>query len=141
MRAIEQRVGAVWPPTPPYPITETKVREFAIAVGHDVPVGGVPAVPPTFAAVLAMSAWDALYSDPELDLRLDRTVHVDQRFTWQRPLRIGDEVTATLSVEKARVRGASAFITLNVSLATLDGEPLVEAESTLLHAWPREDVS
>ena len=52
------------------------------------------------------AAWDAMFDDPELDLSLSRTVHVDQRFAWQRPLRAGDEVTATLTIEKVRARGA-----------------------------------
>lgn len=141
MRAIEERVGATWPPTTAYPITATKVREFAIAVGESVAPGETPAVPPTFAAVLAMWAWDGLYSDPELDLRLDRTVHVDQRFSWRRPLRVGDEVSAILRVDKVRARGDSAFITLSVELISAEGESLVTAESTLLHTWPKEDVA
>ncbi len=138
MRAIEERVGVQWPPTAPYPITGVKVREFARAVGEIIPDDGPVPVPPTFAAVLAMSAWDGLYNDPELDLRLDRTVHGDQRFDWRRPLRVGDEVTATLRVDKVRSRGLTAFITVSVDLATVAGELLVTASSTLVHTWQEE---
>lgn len=133
-------MGAQWPPTVPYPITEVKVREFAAAVGESIPDGTPVRVPPTFAAVLAMTAWDGLYNDPELDMRLDRTVHGDQRFVWHRPLRVGDEVTATLRVDKVRARGRSAFISVSVDLVTVGGELLVTAESTLVHTWPEEEA-
>ncbi len=131
-------MGVQWSPTAPYPITEVKVREFARAVGESIPDGGPVPVPPTFAVVLAMAAWDGLYNDPELDLRLDHTVHGDQRFDWRRPLRVGDEVTATLRVDKVRSRGLTAFITVSVDLATVAGELLVTASSTLVHTWQEE---
>ena len=85
--------------------------------------------------VLSSAAWGAMFDDPELELSLSRTVHTDQRFTWRRPLRVGDEVTATLTIEKFRARGASAFITIVVALDA-GGERVCDATSTLLHTWP-----
>ena len=75
----------------------------------------------------------SIHADPELGLSLSRTVHVDQRFAWQRPLRSGDEVSATLTIEKVRTRGATAIITIAVQLATTAGEALCTATSTLMH--------
>ena len=60
-------------------------------------------------------------------------MHADQRFAWQRPLRAGDEVTATLRIEKVRARGPMAIITIAVDLATAAGEELCTATSTLMH--------
>ena len=87
--------------------------------------------------MLSSVAWGAMFDDPELDLSLSRTVHTDQRFTWRRPLRVGDEVTATLRIDKLRSRGTSAFITIAVELDAA-GELLCEATSTLLHTWPEQ---
>jgi Acyl dehydratase len=136
MPISEAHVGRTYPATSPYEVTGAKIAEFAAALGEpDNPAyQGTDAIaPPTFAVVLAGAAWASLFADPELELSLARTVHVDQRFGWHRPLRRGDEVTAQLRIEKVRARGGSAFITIAVELATIAGDPVVVATSTLLH--------
>ena len=133
----DAHVGRSYPPTPPYLVTRERISAFARALGDDLPAyaGVDPVAPPTFAAVLAASAWGRLFDDPDLAMELRRTIHADQRFTWQRPLRAGDEVTATLPIDKVRARGASAFVSVSVVLATADDESVCTASSTLLHTW------
>jgi acyl dehydratase len=136
MPISEAHVGRSYPATTPYEVSRAKIAEFAAALGDaDQPAyaGDDPIAPPTFAAVLAAAAWDALFGDPELELSLSRTVHADQRFAWRRPLRAGDLVSATLTIEKVRVRGAAAFVTIAVVLSTVEGEELCTASSTLVH--------
>ena len=132
----EAHVGRSYPATAPYEVSRAKVAEFAAALGdaaHPAYGADVPVAPPTFAVVLSSAAWDAMFADPDLGLSLSRTVHVDQRFAWQRPLRVGDQVSATLTIEKVRARGATAIITIAVELATTAGEALCTATSTLMH--------
>ncbi len=133
----DAHVGRSYPATPPYLVTRERIAAFAGALGDDLPAyaGADPVAPPTFAAVLAASAWGRLFGDPDLGMELRRTIHADQLFTWQRPLRAGDEVTATLTIDKVRARGASAFVSVSVLLATTDDEPVCTAASTLLHTW------
>ncbi len=136
MPISEDHVGRSYPATAPYEVSRAKIAEFAAALGDgDNPAyaGDSPVAPPTFAVVLSSAAWDAMFADPDLSLSLSRTVHVDQRFVWQRPLRAGDEVTATLRIEKVRARGATAILTIAVELATISGEALCTATSTLMH--------
>jgi acyl dehydratase len=136
MPISDAHVGRSYPATAPYEVSRAKIAEFAAALGDaDNPAyaGDDPIAPPTFAAVLAAAAWDGLFDDPELGLSLSRTVHADQRFAWRRPLRAGDLVSATLTIEKVRVRGAAAFVTIAVVLSTTDGEELCTASSTLVH--------
>lgn len=143
MPISDAQVGQTYPPTSPYEVTRGKIAEFAAALGDTDPAygGPEPVAPPTFAAVLAAEAWGALFADPELDLQLKRTIHYDQTFAFDRPLRAGDVVKATLTIEKVRRRGDTAFITVSVSLATVAGESLCTATSTLLHTWPKEDAA
>ena len=143
MPISDAHVGKTYPPTQPYEVTLGKIAEFAAALGdpHQAYAGAAPIAPPTFAAVLAAEAWGALFADPELDLQLKRTIHYDQAFGFVRPLRAGDEVTATLTIDKVRRRGDTAFITVSVLLATTAGETVCTATSTLLHTWPSEDAS
>lgn len=136
MPISEEHVGRSYPATAPYQVSRAKVAEFAAALGDaDAPAytGTEPLAPPTFAVVLSSAAWEAMFTDPELGLSLSRTVHADQRFIWTRPLRAGDEIQATLTIEKVRVRGASAIITIAVELATTAGEAVCTAISTLMH--------
>lgn len=136
MPISEDHVGRTYPATAPYEVSRAKIAEFAAALGdagNPAYAGDAPVAPPTFAVVLASAAWDAMFADPELQLSLSRTVHVDQKFTWQRPLRAGDEVTAMLTIEKVRARGATAIITISVALSTTSGETLCTAASTLMH--------
>lgn len=136
MPISEDHVGRSYPATAPYQVSRAKIAEFAAALGdaaNPAYAGAEPIAPPTFAVVLSSAAWDAMFADPELGLSLSRTVHVDQRFTWTRPLRAGDEVTATLTIEKVRARGATAIITIAVELATTSGDAVCTATSTLMH--------
>ncbi len=139
----DTHIGRTYPPTVPYVVSAAKVAEFATALGdgaNPAYAGPDAVAPPTFAVVLSSAAWAAMFGDAELDLSLSRTVHTDQRFAWQRPLRVGDEVTATLSIEKVRVRGTSAFITISVALEA-SGDRVCDATSTLLHTWPAKDLA
>lgn len=143
MPITDADVGRTYPPTSPYTVSRAKIAEFASALGDTNPAyaGAAPVAPPTFAAVLAAEAWGALFADPGLDLQLKRTLHYDQRFAWTRPMRAGDDVTARLTIEKVRVRGLTAFITVAVYLTTTAGEALCTATSTLLHTWPEGEAA
>jgi acyl dehydratase len=131
----DSHAGRSYPPTEPYEVTRAKIAEFAAALGDDNPAyrGENPIAPPTFAAVIAGEAWQALWEDDELGLALHRIVHGDQRITHHRPLRAGDTVTATLTIDKVRVRGAVDMINSSVTLTTPPGEVVCTAASTFLH--------
>ena len=75
-----------------------------------------PIAPPTFVAVISSAAWESMFDDPELELALRRIVHGDQRFTYRRPLRAGDRVQATLTIDKVRNRGAADIISSSVEV-------------------------
>lgn len=135
----ESHAGRRYPPTEPYEVTSAKIEEFAAALGDANPAyrGDAAVAPPTFAAVIAGRAWGALWADPELGLELRRIVHGDQRITSVRPLRAGDRVTATLTIDKVRNRGGVDMIYSTVSLATPAGDEVCTASSTFMHT--RED--
>lgn len=133
--------GRHYPPTPAYEVTATKIAEFARALGDDSPAyaGDRPIAPPTFVAVISSAAWETMFDDPELGLALRRIVHGDQRFTYQRPLRAGDKVHATLTIDRVRNRGESDLISASVEVETLDDELICTAEATFFHAREAEE--
>ena len=116
MPITPDHAGKVYEPTEPYEVTRVKLAEFAAAVGEPDPLEEAhPTAPPTFAAVVTNAAWDALFTDPELDLSLRRVVHPDQQFRYARPLRSGDVVTATLRIRSASRNSASSVALLGIT--------------------------
>lgn len=129
----ESWAGREYAPTAPYEVTLGKIAEFTAALGHPAHDSPPEEAPPTFGAVVANPAWDALFTDRELDLRLDHIVHGDQRFTFQRPLRAGDVVTATLRIDKVRARAGAEIISSAVTVHDAAGEPVLTADATFVH--------
>ena len=134
MPITAEHVGRRHPAAPPYEVSRAKIAEFATAIRDDNPAyfSDSPIAPPTFAAVIAAHAWEALFGDEELGLALNRTMHTDQGFTFHRPLRAGDVVHAQLGIEKVRNRGTLDMITVVVDLV-VEGETVCEARSGLMH--------
>lgn len=140
-----EHVGRSYPPSQPYQVSAAKIAEFARALGgrdggdaNPAYTGPTPVAPPTFAVVMAAQAWDDLFDDAELGLALMRTMHGDQSFTYDRPLRAGDEIVSQLTIDKVRSRGPLDWVTVRVDLTTTAGEHVCTATSTLLHTRPEE---
>ena len=136
MPITEAHAGRSYPPTDPYVVSAAKIAEFASALGDDSAAyrGDSPIAPPTFVAVVTSAAWEQMFADPELELALRRIVHGDQRFTYVRPLRPGDVITATLTIDKVRVRAGSEIISASLAVQTVDAEPICTAKATFFHA-------
>jgi acyl dehydratase len=116
-------------------VTPERIAAFAAALGDPNPAyrGADPIAPPTFAMVVAAQTWDQLFGDPNLDLQLKRTMHTEQRFTFNRPIVAGDILQAALSISSVRIRGAAEFIGISAALTDAAGEVVCTADSTLLH--------
>jgi acyl dehydratase len=135
--------GRSYPPTDPYEVGVEKIREFADAIGDPNPAYrdreaartlGHPDViaPPTFPIVVTFRASRALIDDPELGIDYSRVVHGDQRFAHTRPVRAGDALTATVSLETVRSVGGHSMLTSRSDVATVEGEHVVSVWSTLV---------
>jgi acyl dehydratase len=136
MAITEAHAGRRYPVNEPYQVSAAKIAEFATALGDDNPRyrGESPIAPPTFAVVISAAAWSQLFSDPELELSLERIVHGDQRFTFFRPIRAGDVVIATVAIDKVRVRAGSELVSATVDLSSRDGEQICSSQATFYHA-------
>ena len=75
-----------------------------------------------------------MFDDPELDLALAAIVHGDQRFAFRDPLRAGDVVPATLTIDKVRVRAGTEIISSSVVIVGVDGTERCTATATFVHA-------
>jgi acyl dehydratase len=136
-------VGRSYPPSAVYEVGRAKIAEFATALGDDDPVhrdaaaaraAGYPDViaPPTFAIVVTLGAADVVLADPDVELDYSRVVHGEQRFTHHRPIRAGDRLVTTTSIEAVRSVGGNDLLTTRVEVATEGGEPVCTATSMLV---------
>ena len=138
MAITEAHAGRRYPPTAPYAVSAAKIAEFARALGDHNPAyaGDTAIAPPTFAAVLSAPAWQQMFDDPELELALAAIVHADQRFDYRDPVRAGDVVSATLTIDKVRVRAGSEIISSSVVISGANGVERVTAAATFVHSRP-----
>lgn len=122
-------VGRDFPPAGPLTVTERSVAEFASAIGTPYRAGD--AVPPTYPIVLVFEAMQTLMEEAGLDL--PRIVHGEQRFTYERPIAVGDELTATIGVTGLRSLGGAEVITTESRVTGAAGDPVCVARATLVH--------
>ncbi|MGH3915013.1 MAG: FAS1-like dehydratase domain-containing protein [Pseudonocardiaceae bacterium] len=143
-------VGRSYPLAGSYQVGREKIREFAEAVGDDDAVyrdssaaraAGYPDViaPPTFAIIVSMRAQELLVDDPELGLDYTRVVHGDQSFVHHRPIHAGDELAATLHIDRIRTMGGNDMLTVRCEITDDTGAPVTTARSMLVIRGP-DDV-
>jgi acyl dehydratase len=126
-----------------YEVGREKIAEFATAVGDPDPLYRDPAAaraaghadviaPPTFAIVLSLGAGNVVVEDPDVDIDYSRVVHGEQRFTHHRPIRAGDRLVATATIDTVRTVAGNDMLTTRVDLTTEDGEQVCTTHSLLV---------
>jgi acyl dehydratase len=136
-------VGRSYPPSAVYEVGRQKIAEFAAALGDPDPIYRDPAAaraaghpdviaPPTFAIVLSLGAGHVVVEDPDVGIDYSRVVHGEQRFTHHRPIRAGDRLVATASIDAIRSVAGNDMLTTRVDLATEGGEPVCSTTSMLV---------
>ena len=142
--ALDQSfVGRSYPPTEPYEVGREKIREFAEAVGDANPAYtdaeaakalGHPDViaPPTFVFAITFKAAGQVVADPRLGLDYSRVVHGDQKFAYVRPVRAGDLLTVTSTIETIRSMGGNDILDIRGEVHDQNGEHVVTAWTKLV---------
>ncbi len=123
--------GREFPPTAPVPVTAEAVAAFAAAIGggpSDRAEGGVP---PTYPIVVTFAALQDFLAAERVEL--SRIVHGDQRFAYERPVAIGDELTATLAVTGVRSIGGNDIVSTSSRITDAAGALVCTATATLVH--------
>ncbi|RSS58164.1 MaoC family dehydratase N-terminal domain-containing protein [Streptomyces sp. WAC06614] len=142
--ALDQSfVGRTYPPTDPYEVGREKIREFAEAVGDANPAYtdpdaakelGHPDViaPPTFVFAITFKAASMVVQDPQLGLNYDRVVHGDQKFAYTRPVRAGDRLSVTSTIEAVKSMAGNDIIDVRGEVHDATGEHVVTAWTKLV---------
>jgi acyl dehydratase len=130
MPVDQSLVGREFPPTSQRTVTPDEVAAFASALGGSTDDTS-DSVPPTYPIVLAFDAMNAFLAAEQIDLF--RIIHGEQRFAYERPVRIGDRLTATLTVASLRQIGGADIIGTSSAIHDADGALVCTAKATLVH--------
>ncbi|QKV93298.1 MaoC family dehydratase N-terminal domain-containing protein [Streptomyces sp. NA02950] len=143
--ALDQSfVGRSYPPTAPYEVGREKIREFAEAIGDSNPVYtdpeaaralGHPDViaPPTFVfAITFKAAGHQVVEDPALGLDYSRVVHGDQQFAYTRPVRAGDRLRVTSTIDSIKSLAGNDVLSVRGEVHDEAGEHVVTSFTTLV---------
>jgi acyl dehydratase len=74
-------------------------------------------------------------------LDLHRIVHGEQRFAYVRPLRVGDELTAALTVTGVRQIGGADIIATTSEITDATGAVVCTGKATLVHSSGSEETA
>lgn len=142
--ALDQSfVGRTYPPTPAYEVGREKIREFAEAVGDTHPayvdaeaaraLGHADVIaPPTFVFSITYRAAGEVVRDPRLGLDYSRVVHGDQKFSYVRPVRAGDRLTVTSTIEAIKSLAGNDIVDIRGDVHDEAGELVVTALTKLV---------
>ncbi|MFZ4264045.1 MaoC family dehydratase N-terminal domain-containing protein [Streptomyces arboris] len=142
--ALDQSfVGRTYPPTPAYEVGREKIREFAEAVGDTHPayvdaeaaraLGHADVIaPPTFVFSITYRAAGEVVQDPQLGLDYSRVVHGDQKFSYVRPVRAGDRLTVTSTIETIKSMAGNDIVDIRGDVHDEAGELVVTALTKLV---------
>ena len=143
--ALDQSfAGRTYPPTPPYEVGREKIREFAESIGETNPVYTDPETaralrhpeviaPPTFVFVITFRTTNKqIIGDPQLGLDYSRVVHGDQRFAYTRPVRAGDRLTVTSTIDSIKSLAGNDILSVRSDVHDAAGDHVVTSFTTLV---------
>jgi len=121
--------GKEYPPVT-FVVGAERVRAFARAVGAPPPEEA--GVPPTFVTAVEFAGFPAAIDDPELGLDFSRVIHSEQIYEWDRPLEIGETLSATVRLASIREKGGHGFLVIETRVRDARGETIVTGFATLV---------
>jgi acyl dehydratase len=135
--------GMVWKYPDTFVVGREQVRQYAKAIksldpathdedaaaelGHDALIA-----PPTFASIFAVMIQNHFFQHVDVGLETMQIVQVDQKFTFHRPIKVGDALTGTMHIESVVERFGADIVTTRNVCADEDGEIVMEAFTTLM---------
>lgn len=120
-------IGRTFPGAESHTISQSEIDAFCAVIGET----NTLIAPPTFSIRISLQQSEAILTSPEVGINWDRLVHGDQRFDIKRPLKAGDVVTCSSTIESAREIAGNEIISVRSDISTAD-ELLISSWSTLV---------
>ena len=138
-------IGRSFPAAGTFEVSREHIRRFADAIGDPNPIyrdpeaakaAGHPDViaPPTFLTTVGLSLPDGNgpISHPELGLDFGQVVHGEQRYVHHRPVRPGDVLTSTVTIDDIRSVGRNEIMSMRIEIRTTEGETVCTAHNVIV---------
>jgi hypothetical protein len=114
-------------------IEATAVQRYAAAVGDGNPAYQTGVVPPPLAGVYCMRPpVEQLFADRELALDLAHLVHGEQRYTFLRPLRVGEVIRTRGRLAELSSKRNLDFVTFETEALDAQGDPVCRGVSLFI---------
>ena len=120
-------VGSTFGGTETIAVTQSEVDAFCAVIGET----DTSIAPPTFTIRITLSQFEEILTRPEIGLDWTRLVHGDQKFHIFSPVRPGDELSCSATIESYRVAAGNEIVSVRSDLER-DGAVVVSAWSTLV---------
>ena len=95
-------------------VTASALESFARAIGAEA-----TSIPPTFLITFAIKAAEEFL--PTLDFDWSRVVHGEQRFSHERQVKAGDNLTITSEIESYKSFAGNEFVTIRSDFLDANG--------------------
>ena len=120
-------VGSTFGGTETIAVTQSEVDAFCAVIGET----DTTIAPPTFTIRITLSQFEEILTRPEIGLDWTRLVHGDQKFQIFSPVRPGDQLNCSATIESYRVAAGNEIVSVRSDLVR-DGAIVVSAWSTLV---------
>ena len=120
-------VGSTFAGTELISISQSDIDAFCAVIGE----ADTSIAPPTFTIRITLTQFEEILTRPEIGLDWSRLVHGDQKFEIFSPVKPGDQVTCSATIESYRVAAGNEIVSVRSDLHR-DGELIVSAWSTLV---------
>ena len=120
-------VGSTFGGTEKIAVTQSEVDVFCAVIGET----DTSIAPPTFTIRITLSQFEEILTRPEIGLDWTRLVHGDQKFQIFSPVRPGDQLSCSATIESYRVAAGNEIVSVRSDLER-DGAIVVSAWSTLV---------
>jgi acyl dehydratase len=108
-------------------VSQSQIDSFASVLGETQ----TDVAPPTFSIRITLDQMQKILSGSEVNLDWSRLVHGDQRFEINRPIKAGDCLTCSSTIESYRVAAGNEIVTVRGDLFS-ESELVVSTWSTLV---------
>jgi len=127
-----------------YEVKEDAMIRYALATNETNPrfldpsIDGGLIAPPVFPVVYHAKVLGKPISDPELNIEFRRALHGEQDMTFHRPIRAGDILSTTPSIEDIHDKGTGETISIRLRTENQAGDLV---EETLFKLFVRGDAA
>jgi acyl dehydratase len=108
-------------------ITQSEIDAFAAVIGET----DASVAPPTFTIRISLDQFQSILTKPEIGLDWSRLVHGDQKFEIFAPVKAGDKLSCSATIESYRVAAGNEIVSVRSDLHR-DNELVISSWSTLV---------